>query len=221
MSDEAQRIDLGFVNAYLIPAADGYILIDTGMPQQWGRLEAELVQMGCLPDNLRLVIITHGDFDHTGNCARLQRKYQARVAMHSGDLAMVTTGAPVDRTARGVMGKLFLSLGKLAGGRTGFDTFQPDLLLEDGQDLSEYGLAARVIHTPGHTKGSVAILTENRLLFVGDSLSNRTRPDSAPFIQDFRELRDSIARLKGLDARMIYPGHGKPFPFEDMQSIAI
>lgn len=219
MPDEAQRIDLGFVNAYLIPVGDSYILIDTGIAQQWGQLETQLLRAGCLPDKLKLVIITHGDFDHTGNCARLQRKYQARVAMHPGDLGMVTTGMPVKRAARGMMGRLFLFLGGLVGGRAGFETFQPDILLEDGQALGEYGLAARIIYTPGHTKGSIAVLTEDGQLFVGDTLSNRDRPDSTPFIQDFQELRDSISLLKSLDARIIYPGHGKPFLFEEIRSI--
>ncbi len=74
MNEETQHIDLGFVNAYLVKAGEGFILIDTGVPQQWARLEAVLLAAGCLPDKLKLVIITHGDIDHTGNGARLQQK---------------------------------------------------------------------------------------------------------------------------------------------------
>lgn len=219
MNQELQLIDLGFVNAFLVKAGDNYILIDTGIAQQWNRLETALLKAGCLPDRLKLVIITHGDSDHTGNCARLQSQYQAKIAMHPGDVAMVKTGAPAKHKARTLTGKIFLFLGKLASGRAGFDTFQPDVLLEDGQSLDPYGLAARVIHTPGHTQGSIAILTETGQLFVGDTLSNRTRPDVAPFVQNFQELEKSIATLKNVNAKMVYPGHGKPFPFEALSSI--
>jgi hydroxyacylglutathione hydrolase len=111
-----------------------------------------------VPANLKLVIITHGDPDHAGNCARLQRKYGTKIAMHASDAAMVKTGAQVKRQARSIWGKLFLWLAERMGGR--FDCFQPDLVLEDGPRLAEYGLAAKVLHTPGHTEGSMAVLTD-------------------------------------------------------------
>lgn len=71
MNTEPQVITLGFVNAFLIPAGDGYVLIDTGMDPQWEPLESQLLKAGCLPDKLKLVVLTHGDLDHTGNCAKL------------------------------------------------------------------------------------------------------------------------------------------------------
>jgi hydroxyacylglutathione hydrolase len=212
-------IDLGFVNAFLVPADDGFILIDTGVAQQWKRLEAELLRAGCLPDRLKLVVITHGDADHAGGCARLQRQYRAQIAIHPADAAMVKTGVAARRTGRTIAGKVMILLEPFAGVFGRFDTFQPDILLEDGQTLDAYGLAARVIHTPGHTKGSIAILTEDGQLFIGDTVSNRTRPDLTPFIENRNELRDSIGLLKSLDARMVYPGHGNPFSFESLLSI--
>ena len=221
MSDETQLINLGFVNAFLLRAKEGYILIDTGIAQQWTRLETELVKAGCLPAKLKLVIITHGDFDHTGNCAKLQRKYQAKIAMHVADTAMVKAGVPLQRQTHTLKGKLMQLVGKLVSRWSRFDTFDPDILLADGQNLQEYGLAAWVIHTPGHTKGSIAILTETGQLFVGDTLANRGRPEIAPFIQDYPELRDSIAELKRLKATDVYPGHGKPFSFKALESVVV
>ena len=221
MSDRTQRINLGFVNAFLLRVEDGYILIDTGIAQRWTRLETELVKAGCLPDKLKLVIITHGDFDHTGNCAKLQRKYKAKIAMHAADTAMVKTGMPLQRQTHTLRGKLMQLVGKLIGRWSRFDTFDPDILLADGQNLQEYGLAARVIHTPGHTKGSIAILTETGDLFIGDTLANRGQPKvQLSFNQDYAELRDSMAKLKRLKARDVYPGHGKPFSFEALKSVA-
>jgi hydroxyacylglutathione hydrolase len=218
MSDRTRVIDLGFVNAYLVCAADGDILIDTGISPQWSRMEADLLGAGSLPDCLKLVIITHGDRDHTGSCAELQRKYHARIAMHAADADMARTGVPQKRQGRGLFGKLLMRLRGRAGG--GCPTFEPDILLEDGQELDGYGWAARVIHTPGHTKGSIAILSDDGELFAGDTVANRGRPALAPFIENAEELRASLALLKGLDARIVYPGHGKPFPFDRMASIA-
>jgi hydroxyacylglutathione hydrolase len=221
MNTEPQVINLGFVNAFLIPAGDGYVLIDTGMDSQWDLLEKELLKVGCLPDKLKLVVITHGDMDHTGNCAKLQKKYQAKIAMHPGDRAMAETGARLVRKARSFKGKFFMSLHRLTRAKTNFDTFTPDLLIADGQDLKGYGLAARILHTPGHTQGSIAVLTDQGGLFPGDTLSNSNKPDIGPFIQDDRELRNSLAKLKGLNARTVYPGHGKPFRFEALSGIEV
>ncbi len=221
MNEEIQLINLGFVNAFLLWAGDGYVLVDTGIAQQWDRLEKELLKAGCLPSKLKLVVITHGDFDHTGNCAKLQKKYQAKIAMHDADTAMVKSGRPLKRQTHGLMAKLFQLLGRRFSRGASFETFQSDILLQDGQSLGEYGLAAQIIHTPGHTKGSIAILTETGHLVIGDTLSNRTRPDIAPFIQDMQELLESVVKLKRLKAVMVYPGHGKPFPFAALSSIAV
>ena len=217
MNEETKIIDLGFVNVFLLKTGEGFVLIDTGVAQQWPRLEKELVQAGCLPDKLKIVIVTHGDFDHTGNCAELQRKYGAKIALHAGDADMVKTGIPVKRKVVGIIGRLVLWI----GGRTvkGFTTFQPDILLEDGEVVSGYGLTARIVHTPGHTKGSISILTTDGRLFVGDTISNRMKPGLPPFIENEEALHKSLDILKRTDARIVYPGHGKPFPFEALLSM--
>jgi len=221
MNTEPQVINLGFVNAFLLPAGDGYVLIDTGMDSQWDLLEKELLKAGCLPDKLKLVVITHGDMDHIGNCARLQKKYGAKIAIHPGDRAMAETGVPQKRKLKSFRMKIFITLDRLTRKREPFETFKPDLRLADGQDLRDYGLSGKVIHIPGHTKGSIAILTEAGGLFAGDTVFNRTKPEASPFIQDDQELRDSLAKLKGLNARTVYPGHGKPFPFTALAEIEV
>ncbi len=210
--EEIKTIDLGFVNAFLIKANDSFFLIDTGIAQQWNRLLSKMQLAGCSPDKLKLVIITHGDADHTGNCARLQQKYQAKIAMHTADSEIVKTGIPLQHKANTLTGKIMLSLTKMAERNSTLMKFQPDILLEDGDRLDQYGLNARVIHTPGHTNGSIAVLTDQGLLFAGDTLSNTRKPGIAPLFQNYQELKNSVEKLKQFDIKMIYPGHGKPFP---------
>jgi hydroxyacylglutathione hydrolase len=211
MNIEIQVLDLGFVNAFLIGVENGFILIDTGTAQQWHQLKSKLQQAGCVPGKLKLVIITHGDFDHTGNCARLQREYGTLIAMHAADINIVKTGVPLRHKASTRLGKLLLYLMVPANRNSNFDTFIPDIQLFDGQRLDEFGLAGRVIHTPGHTPGSIAVFTDQGHLFVGDTLSNRTVPGLAPFFQDYKGLLNSAEKIKSLGAKVIYPGHGKPF----------
>lgn len=216
MNDKIKIIELDFVNAFLVKAKDGFVLIDTGIPHDWERLEAELIATGCLPSKLKLVIITHGDRDHIGNCAKLQEKYKAKIAIHQADAFMAENGVFLKRKVRTLAGRIIILLSRLRNRKASFPKFKPDILLRDEQSLQDYGFKAKIIHIPGHTKGSIGILTEEGDLFAGDTLVNSRKPDIAMFIDNFQELKSSIDKLKKLNIKKIYPGHGKPFLLEQL-----
>ena len=69
-----------------------------------------------------------------------------------------------------------------------------------------------MLHIPGHSKGSLGILTGNNDLIAGDTLENRRKPHVTAIISDEAELAASIERLKKLNIQTVYPGHGAPFP---------
>jgi glyoxylase-like metal-dependent hydrolase (beta-lactamase superfamily II) len=214
--EDIKIIEMTFVNAFLVKVIDGFILIDTGLAMFWEKLERELTSAGCLPGKLKLVIITHGDFDHTGNCAKLQEKYKCKIAMHKDDSAMAENLVFLKRKVRTLTGKIFFLLRRLKRRKFIFDKFKPDFYLTDGQQLNDYGLNATVIHIPGHTKGSIGILTDDGILFAGDTFTNRRKPDIATYIENSGELENSIARLKTMPIKTVYPGHGKPFEMEQI-----
>ena len=83
---------LGSVNCYLIATDTGNILIDTGGSNKRTDLEKELESAGCKPGNLKLIVVTHGDFDHTGNAAYLRKKFGTKIAMHADDSGMLEHG---------------------------------------------------------------------------------------------------------------------------------
>jgi hydroxyacylglutathione hydrolase len=209
-------IEMTFVNAFLVKVREGFVLIDTGLGMHWERLETELISSGCLPDKLKLVIITHGDFDHTGNCAKLQKKYKCRIAMHNNDSPMVENGLFVKRKARTLKAKIFILIRMLFRRKFVFDKFKPDIYLIEGQNLNEYGFNATVVHIPGHTKGSIGIITDDGNLFAGDIFINNREPDIATYIENPGELKNSIDRLKKMNIKTVYPGHGKPFEMEQI-----
>jgi hydroxyacylglutathione hydrolase len=209
-------IELNFVNAFLVRVEEGYVLINSGLGMHWAKLENKLLSCGCLPDKLKLVIITHGDFDHAGNCAKLQEKYKIKVAIHKDDSLMVENGLSLKRKSRTLSSWIFSLILRLFRKKFAFDRFKPDIYLTDGQNLEEFGFKAKVIHIPGHTKGSVGILTDNGNLFAGDTFINKRKPEMANYIENQSELEKSIARLKMMNIRKIYPGHGKPFHMEEI-----
>ena len=215
---EIKTISLTFVNSYLIKTEKGYILIDTGVPMSRTALEEGLEKEGVKPGDLNLVIITHGDIDHTGNCAYIRKKYGVKIAMHKNDAKMAETGEMlIDRKRTG--GSLMMTIMQfLMGGKKrmkkmmdAFEKFSPDIFLEDGQDLKEFGFDAKVVSIPGHTPGSIAILTSDGSLFSGDTVLNRSKPEWANIIYSVENLEDTINKLKSLTINNVYPGHGKPF----------
>jgi hydroxyacylglutathione hydrolase len=200
------------VNCYLVKTPTGYILIDTGLPKRRNDLERELDTAGCNPGDLNLIIITHGHLDHNGNTAYLRERYDTKIAMHGGDSAMTESG-DMFRGMKGLTVAIVRIMLPLVG-LSRYDSFTPDIFLEDGHDLSEYGFDARVVHIPGHSKGSIGILTTGGDLFCGDLLVNMNKPAKNTLIDDSAELDASVERLKTLEIKTVYPGHGKPFQME-------
>ena len=203
---------LGGVNCYLIVTDTGHVLIDTGPSNRRAALEQELDRAGCRPGNLKLIIMTHGDFDHTGNAAYLHNKYGAPLAIHPADAGVLESG---DMFWNRKTGNAFLR--KLSPALFGFgkaERCKPDELLDDGSDLSDYGWNAHVLDLPGHSLGSIGILTAGGELFCGDLLTNIERPALNSIIDNLSAAQRSIARLKELKISTVYPGHGEPFAIE-------
>ena len=221
MGLEIKRIALKGVNCYLIKNEHGFFLIDTGYATARQDLDEALQRAGCDADNLKLILLTHGDIDHTGNCAYLSEKYNARIAMHPADKALVEEGKQPDREIRSGLLKIILKIDALINGDKLFKTFEkftPHILLDDGFDFTEFGLDVRVVHIPGHTMGSVGFLTADDDLFSGDTLMNANiKRMLSGWAENFDALRDSMNRLLKLDIRMIYPGHMKAFPMAEVR----
>ncbi len=219
MNADIKVISLAFVNAFLVKTETGFVLIDTGLPGQGELLEKELRAAGCLPGTLQLIIITHGDWDHTGNAAMLREKYTVKIAMHQGDCNQVENGVFLKRSVRPLLYRVFFTVRmlrrKLQKNKMILPKFKPDILLSDGQRLDEYGLAANVIHIPGHTPGSIGIVTDGGDLFAGDTFVNSKKPSDARIIENADQLESSLDKIRSMNIKTVYPGHGKPFLMQD------
>ncbi len=235
MKQEIIRIDLKGVNCYLGKSEEGFILFDTGghltLDKVYNdRQQALLIQLeeaGCRPGNLKAIVLTHGDNDHTANAAFLRERYQTIIAMHTDDVELVDN-ITLDKMMESfryrslILKIIFFLLRKPIKKLTekalkDFIRFKPDVILNEGDDLSKYGFAAKVIHLPGHTPGSIGILTENGELIAGDIYANFKKPSLAPNAHNFKQLKNSADKLNTLNITMVYPGHGKPF--EPIRSI--
>lgn len=202
------------VNCYLIQTKAGHILIDTGGSEVRTDLCKGLQDAGCVPGSLELVVLTHGDFDHTGNAAFLRKSFGARIAMHGGDSGKAEHGDMFSNRKRSNF--LVRTVTRLLSGLGPEERFSPDLVLADGDDLSRFGLEATVLALPGHSKGSIGVLTSDGELFCGDLFENTDEPRLNPQLEDPAEAKRSLEKLKRMRISVVYPGHGSPFTKEQL-----
>ena len=206
---------LGSVNCYLVEIDTGFVLIDTGSSNMRDELERVLENAGCQPGNLKLILITHGDFDHTGNAAYLRQTYGAKIEMHSDDVEMVEKGDMFSNRKRPNI--LVQKIVPILFGFGRNERFKPDILIDNEYELSQHGINAKVISIPGHSKGSIRILMENGELFCGDLLENLDVPQLNSIIDDIAAAKESVEILNRYEIKTIYPGHGEPFTLEQLK----
>jgi glyoxylase-like metal-dependent hydrolase (beta-lactamase superfamily II) len=205
---------LGSVNCYLVKTATGYILIDAGSTNQRAALEQALLDAGCQPGQLQLIVLTHGDFDHTGNAAYLRQKFNAPLALHRADFTMIECGDMF--ASRDSGNPIFKAIAPVMFRFGKSNRVTPDLELTEEFDLAAYGLAAAVISLPGHSRGSIGILTSEGDLFAGDLLENTKQPALNSIMDDHIAAQASVEKLRSLKVKTVYPGHGQPFALEQL-----
>jgi glyoxylase-like metal-dependent hydrolase (beta-lactamase superfamily II) len=158
-----------------------------------------LVDAGVLPmaikpfkDQINTIVLTHCHFDHTARVKEIAHMCKAKVAIHKND-------------ARGLLEDTF-SLSMHFGARS--PGIAPDVVLNEGDFIGDL----QVLHTPGHTPGSICLLAERDLvLFSGDTVFSDGCFGRYDFPGGSRtELARSLDRLALLDVEGLYPGHGEP-----------
>ena len=97
--------------------------------------------------------------------------------------------------------------------------FRPDFYIEDGFEFSEYGFDAKAVYIPGHSRGSIGILTMNGDLICGDLFTNIKKPELNSIMDNPETANLSIEKLRNLEINTVYPGHGKPFSWAKLMHL--
>jgi glyoxylase-like metal-dependent hydrolase (beta-lactamase superfamily II) len=213
------RIAVRETNCYLLWGRQGVILIDPGPPGSAPAIIAGATEAGVRPEDVRLILVTHGHLDHYGAAADVQGWCGAPVAAYRGEAEFSQdrrNALPPAQTVRGsIVRGFYLLLSPLAR----FTPLEADVVLEDKADLLTYGAEAWVVHLPGHSPGSLGVVTPDGDVFVGDLFVNYTMPSQPLYLSDVGDWQQSYERVRQLRPRMIYVGHGEPFSGVDLADI--
>jgi glyoxylase-like metal-dependent hydrolase (beta-lactamase superfamily II) len=214
MIAQIHPIPFGFVNAFLIKG-EKTILIDAGVPAQMKRFLRGLALANTRPEEIDLLLFTHGHYDHIGLAKEIVELSGAQTAIHAREVDWVENGNPPLPPGVTLLGKLLIGLMTRAPKITIAPTHVDVALEDDGLSLEEYGIPGKVIYTPGHTLGSVSVVLKNGDAIVGDLAGSarymRLKPGMPIFAEDESLIKPSWQHLLDSGAKMIYPAHGKPF----------
>ena len=211
-------LPFGLVNAHLVIGASGAVLVDAGLPDTERAVEKALRSRSMSWSDIKLIVVTHAHIDHAGNAARLRELTGAPVCAHHGDLQHYRQRERMTFCATGGFGRLFFRTGLI---QRAYTPFEPDLLLtgHESLDLAPYGIAGRVLPTPGHTCGSLSVVLHDGQALVGDLVSSGVllggiamtgRSKRPPFEDDPHQVADELERLAIDGSTTFYMGHGGP-----------
>jgi glyoxylase-like metal-dependent hydrolase (beta-lactamase superfamily II) len=225
VAEGVHRLEDVLTNWYVIEQGGRLTVLDAGLPADWLRFVSVLARLGHAPADVDAVLITHHHRDHAGNAERL-RSSGARVLAHPAEAPYLRGERKRSdrRMVRYLRRPWYLAyiLRYVAKGITRTPAVAQLDELSDGEIVDVPG-SPRVVHAPGHTAGSCALLLEDRsLLFTGDALvtldvargpRGRKGPQvvRGPHTEDADLAIESLAALAATNAKTILPGHGEPW----------
>lgn len=208
------------INTAYILKDRGAVLVDAGYKGATKEFSELLAYHRIKPEEIQLIIPTHGDFDHAGGAGELRELTGAKIALHEKDRDIVEKGIfhwpngvnPWGKISRAML--LPIMKKKVCPSPTRVDM----VLGDDGLSLKEYGIDGQVVYTPGHTYGSVSVVLESGDAFVGCLAHNRPpmvfKPRLPIYALDMELLKESWVKVINMGAQTIWPGHGRAFPLE-------
>lgn len=204
------QIDDVIGNVYLLINGDKLVLIDTGFPGNEGKIRKYIEKLGFNLNAVSTIILTHYHIDHTGNAKKLKEETGAQIAIHQDDTDFVTQKKTPPRPK---------SLLSRAIGIVKAAPVEPDIVLRDGDKIC--GL--QVIHTPGHTPGSIALFdAERKVMFVGDTVfygDDQVEGPEEKHTLDMALAYESIGRIASFDFDVMLSGHREPLTVDASKKI--
>lgn len=209
-------IKMGLDTVYIV-RGEGVVVIDGGDPHKIAKFKKGIEKASIKPEDIQLIALTHGHWDHIGSANEIRVLSGAKIFLHQRDMHFLDDAHPSQPPGFTAWGKIIIALLKLYSLLIRIPAFEVDIVGGDEEiSLVEYGIAGKVIYTPGHSWGSVSVLLDSSEAFVGDLAMNmlpmRLSPGLPIFGDDVQIVKNSWRKLLDMGAKTVYPAHGKPFP---------
>ena len=216
MKTEIISFNLGLTSCHLICGND-IVLVDCGMPNKLQLFKKELLKLKINPARIKLIVLTHSHFDHCGSASDIRNLTGAKIAIHESERDCVEHDEVLIPKGVNIVGKITKPL--IFSFKISFPKFTPDILLNNKPySLNDYGIDGFIMHTPGHTIGSISVILNSGEAFVGCMAHNgfpfRLKPGLPIYAQDINAIKENWKTLIDIGVTKVFPGHGKTFPIE-------
>jgi glyoxylase-like metal-dependent hydrolase (beta-lactamase superfamily II) len=159
------------------------------------------------------IILTHGHYDHIQSAAILQKKFNCPIFAHEKEIPFILGKERIQYSGIGKILSLFDRFFRFERPGEVKPVSEIPNFVEEGKNM-------KIIHTPGHTPGSISILYKNQLV-CGDLLRVKKGISLSPkaFCTDYREYLKSVKKVSSLRFEKIFPGHGEPAERRDFDKL--
>ena len=199
----------GRSNVFLLKNEKWNILIDTSVSWNRKKLESQLKKLNI--NNIDLIIITHTHFDHVTNAGVFKEKYNSKILVHHSEVRNIEKGFKelpmgTNLVTQFLIDKIGYRLMKLFS----YTPCTCDIIVESFFDLKPFGFDAYIMHTPGHSIGSISVIVDNEIAIVGDAMFGLL-PWSVfpPFADDVSQMVIGWGILLETGCTIFLPAHGR------------
>jgi hydroxyacylglutathione hydrolase len=198
-------------NVYLVEDGGKLILIDTGLFRSYKKIVKYIEELGHKPADVSTIVLTHFHIDHVGSLKKMSELTGAKVAADEADADYIA-GKKAPPKPKNLMLKALSSLVKPA-------PVDVNIVLKDGDKVGKL----TVIHTPGHSEGSISLLdAERKVMFVGDAvrfMGGKLEGPPPQFTLDEVKAKESIGKIATYDFDIMLSGHGQPLTENASQKV--
>lgn len=205
---EVIQVLAGRSNSFLLTNGKNNILIDTGPAFMKKTLEKRLKSLKI--SAIDLLILTHTHFDHAANTEWIREKYKPQVMVHKNEASFLASGENIIPKGTNRITRVIVNLlPKRVISKLRFRPSKHDLETDMLFDLRDFGFNAYIIHTPGHSPGSVSVIVDDELALVGDTMFGIFRGSAfPPFADDIKQMIMSWGKLLETGCNIFLPSHG-------------
>lgn len=199
-------------NAYIVKCKEKYLLIDTGVKYSLLKILRAFKKLGVTEENLVALILTHTHYDHVENAHRIKQLYGTNIMVHEREATFLEEGnSPQIKGTIYITRKLQKSINK---GLEKIGKYSPvikDIMIDESLALHHLGFNGYIMHTPGHTIGSMSVVLNNEYAIVGDTMFGVIKGSILPpYAMDLGVLMESWKKLLDTECSIFLTGHGLP-----------